>query len=146
MLHAGIVDTERERVRAHSAADPHALLKVLLTAHCELTEVAAEQAQLLRALLLRGNGGDRALGRSGLSHSALSTLLCRKPPRDASDGQMARHAEVQRIAHVILAYRDELAANREQMATVVNELSPGITARPGTGPFKAAKAILESAS
>jgi hypothetical protein len=139
----GIAHADPASSEARDAA--RQMLKVLLTAHYELTEVAAEQAQLLRSLLLGGNNGDHALSRGGLSLTVLTALANRKPPHAATDQQMRRHKEIQRLAQVVLAYRDELSINRQQMATIVNELAPGITNRPGTGPFKAAKAILDSA-
>lgn len=142
MRYGGIAHADPASSNARDGA--REMLKVLVTAHCELTEVAAEQAQQLRALLLGGNNGDHALSRSGLSHSVLTTLANRKPPHPATDQQSRRHAEIQRLAQVVIAYRDELSVNRQQMATIVNELAPGITDRPGTGPFKAAKAILGS--
>jgi hypothetical protein len=143
MRYASIVHDNRESDPERSTTNPRDLLRVLLTAHCELTEVAADQLQQLRAMLLRGDNRDRRLGRSGLCQGALFALTDRKPPQDATDGQLARHDEIQRIAQVVIAYRDELSANREQMVVVVNELAPGMTAQPGMGPFRAAKAILD---
>jgi len=144
MRYVGIAHAERAPAGISDVAASRETLRVLLTAHFELTEVASELAQQLRALLLRGNADDHALSRSGLSHTVLSTLANRKPPGDATLKQATRHGEIQHLAQVIMAYRDELSANRQQMATVVNELVPGITSQPGMGPFKAARAILDS--
>jgi len=144
MRYGGIAHADRAPAGASDMATSRDMLRVLLTAHCELTEVASELAQQLRALLLRGNADDHALSRSGLSHTVLSTLANRKPPRDATVQQATRHADIQHLAQVIIAYRDELFANRQQMATVVNDLVPGITSQPGMGPFKAARSILDS--
>lgn len=139
---SGIVYAGGGRAVARDADDAHEVLRILVTAHCELTEAAAEQAHQLRALLVRGNNDDRTLGRGGLGHGVLSTLASRNPPRDATNRQTVRHEEIRRLATVVTAYRDELSANRDQMMTVVNELAPGMTAQPGMGPFKAAQAIL----
>ena len=144
MPYPGIADVDREAATARDDADAHATLRILLTAHYELTEMAAEQAQQLRALLLRGNGRDRNLSRGGLALNVLWHLARREPPHEATDHQIARNEEIRRLAAVLVAYRDELAANREHMATLVNDLVPGITAEPGMGPFKAAKAILDT--
>jgi hypothetical protein len=143
MLYTGVVHADRGEFATRSAPDSRSLLKILLAAHCELTEIAADQAQQLRAVLLRGDNRDRALGRSGLSHGVLSTLAYRNLPHGATDRQISRHGEVQRLAQVVIAYRNELAENRDHMATVVNDLAPGITGQAGIGPFKAAKAILD---
>lgn len=144
MLHSGTVHADQNNVTARSVADLYALLKVLLTGHYELTETVAEQAQRLRAILLRGDGSDRALSRTALPDGALTTLVCRRPPQGATESQIERHAEMQQICHVILAYRAELSANRKQMTAVVNELAPGVTDQRGTGPIKAAKVLLET--
>jgi hypothetical protein len=144
MRHAAIVHAGWGKA-ARTAASAHELLGIVFTAHCELTEAASDQTHQLRALLLRGDGKDRTLGRSGLSHGTMSALAWRRSPRGANDQQLARNAEIRRLAQIIIAYRNELSANRDQMAMIVNELAPGITAQPGMGPFKAAKAILDSA-
>jgi hypothetical protein len=144
MRYTAIVPANREELATQGSTDARETLRILLTAHCELTEVAADQAQQLRALLLRGDGADRTLGRGGLAYGVLAQLAHRRPPREATEGQVARFSEIQRLAEVLIAYRDELAANREHMAILVNQLAPGITAEPGMGPFKAAKAILDA--
>lgn len=144
MPYRGIVDADREDPAAQGAADAYETLRILLTAHCELTETAADQSQDLRALLLRGGPRDRHLSRGGLSYGVLFHLARRTSPTEASDAHVARNDEIQRLAQVLIAYRDELAANRDQMTTLVNQLVPGITDEPRMGPFTAAKAILDS--
>jgi hypothetical protein len=146
MPHPGSVHADRTAPTPKGAADARDTLRILLTAHYELTEVAADQAQELRALLLRGNGTDRSISRGGLAFNVLGYLTRRVPPPEATDKHVARNEDIRRLAHVLIAYRDELSANRKHMTTLVNELVPGITAQPGMGPFKAAKAILDTDS
>ena len=145
MQDTGVVRAGWAQTAASTDAGARDLLGILLTNHRELTEAAAGQTHQLRALLLRGDSGDRHFGRSGLSRGVLSTLAHRNPPSGATEKQTARHAEIRRVAEVVIAYRNELCANRNQMATIVEELAPGMTAQAGMGPFKAATAILDAA-
>jgi transposase len=140
----GILHAVRGETAVHGIADVRPVLRMLVVAHRQLTEATNDQANQLRALLLRGDNADRDLGRSGLGHGILSTLAHRPLPRDATDRQADRHANIQRLAKVVLAYRKELCDNRDQMAAIVNELAPGVIAQHGVGPLKAAKAMLDA--
>jgi hypothetical protein len=140
----GILHAVRGETAIRGAADVRVLLRNLVTAHRQLTEATNDQASQLRGLLLRGDNADRDLGRSGLGHGILCTLAHRPLPRDATGRQIDRHANIQRLARVVLAYRNELCANRDQMAAIVNELAPGVIAQHGVGPLKAAKSLLNA--
>ncbi len=63
-------------------------------------------------------------------------------PPGASRAQTVRHGEIHRLA---LALRDAaltLKTNRAELDTIVNDLAPGLTSRPGIGPVSAAQAIV----
>ena len=118
-------------------------LRILLCARQELTTLAAARTNRLRALLRDGDDADRDLARrTRLSITTLTGLASRPQPSGASRAQAVRHAEIRRLA---LALRDaarEVKANRAQLATIVEELAPGLTSRPGIGPVTAAQAIV----
>ena len=118
-------------------------LRILLCARQELTTTATAQTNRLRALLRDGDDADRGLARrTRLSGTALAALARRRPPSGASRAQLVRHAEIRRLA---LALRDaarQRKANHAQLATIVEELAPGLTSRRGIGPVSAAQAIV----
>lgn len=140
----GVVHAGWGAAAARGATCDRDLLKLLLAAHGELAAATAAQVTELRALLLAGDKTDRALARSSLSSAHLLRLVRRRPPQDASQTQIAHAADIQRLARVISDYRTELGAHRDQLAMLVNELAPGLTAQPGMGPITAAKTILNS--
>lgn len=120
------------------------LLEILLAAHGELTAATTTQVTELRALLLGGDTADRSIARSSLSNTTVLRLVRRRAPHEHSPERVTRAADIQRLARMVSGYRNELAANRDQLATLVNELAPGLIAQPGLGPVTAAKIILNS--
>ena len=65
----------------------------------------------------------------------------RRLSRDASREQAIRHAEIRRLALAIHDARRALKDNRAQLQSIVDDLAPGLTQRPGIGPVTAAQAI-----
>jgi hypothetical protein len=120
------------------------LVEKLLAAHGELTAATAAQVTELRAVLLRGDTADRSIPRSSLSNTILGRLARYRAPSPSDPEQVGRATKIRRLALVVRDYRAEIAANRDQLATLVNELVPGLTAHPGMGPLTAAKTILDS--
>jgi transposase len=117
-------------------------LRILLCARQDLTTTATAQANRLRALLRDGSDQDRALARRRFSRTVLASLARRRQPPGASRVLAVRHAEIRRLA---LALRDAaraLKANQAELGTIVNDLAPGLTSRPGIGPVSAAQAIV----
>jgi transposase len=118
-------------------------LGILLSARQELTTTATAQTNRLRALLRDGDDADRDTARAcRLSGTTLTALACRPQPTGASRAHVVRHAEIRRLA---LALRDaarQRKTNYAQLATIVEELAPGLTSRPGIGPISAAQAIV----
>jgi transposase len=117
-------------------------LRILLCARQELTTTATAQANRLRALLRDGDDHDRDLARASLSLTTLTALARRRPPCDASRTQAVRHAEVRRLAVALRDAARALKANRANLSTIVSDLVPGLTSRPGIGPVSAAQAIV----
>jgi len=117
-------------------------LRILLGARQEMTSANTAQTNRLRALLLGGDDTDRALARGALTHTRLTELARRRLPREASREQATRHAEIRRLALALRETARALKANRAQLHTIVEDLVPGLTKRPGIGPVSAAQAIV----
>lgn len=107
-----------------------------------MTIANTAQRNRLHALLLGGDDADRETSRCRLTGPVLAGLARRRAPRDGGLEHAVRHAEVRRL---VLAIRDndrQLKANRKQIHTIVEDIAPGLTARPGIGPISAAQAIV----
>jgi len=74
--------------------------------------------------------------------STLTGLASRRQPPGATRAQAVRHAEIRRLALALRNAAQEVKANYAQLATIVEELAPGLTSRPGIGPVTAAQAIV----
>jgi transposase len=117
-------------------------LRILLCARQELTTTTTGQTNRLRALLRDGDDTDHRLARARFTDTTLANLARRRPPREASREQAVRHAEVRRLALTLREAGHALKTNRSELATIVNDLAPGLTNRPGIGPVCAAQAIV----
>ena len=118
-------------------------LRILLGARHELTVTSTAQINRLRALLRDAHDDtDRQLARAALTDATLTRLARRRLSRDASREQAIRHAEIRRLALAIHDARRALKANRAQLQSIVDDLAPGLTQRPGIGPVTAAQAIV----
>jgi transposase len=116
-------------------------LRILLCARQELTTTSTGQINRLRALLRDGHDTDRRLARTRLTDTALASVARRRLPAHASRDQAVRHAEIRRLAVALRQAARALKANRDQLATIIDDLAPGLTDRPGIGPVSAAQAI-----
>src|SRR3954447_6334636 len=117
-------------------------LRILLGARHDLTMTSTAQINRLRALLRDGNDPDHQLARAALTDATLTGLARRRLPRDASREQAVRHAEVRRLALAIHDASRALKTNRAQLQSIVDDIAPGLTDRPGIGPVTAAQAIV----
>ena len=117
-------------------------LRILISARAELTTVNTAQTNRLRALLLAGDDTDRQLARARLTAAVLAGLIRRRLPRDADRVQAIRQVEIRRLALALRDAAQALRANRTQLAGIVEDLAPGLTARPGIGPVSAAQVIV----
>jgi transposase len=117
-------------------------LRILLVARHDLTTASTAQANRLRALLLAGDDTDRQAARAAFTRAALAALARRRPR--AADGRAGaiRQAEIRRLAAALRDAARQLAANRQQLAALAEDLAPGITATYGIGPVSAAQAIV----
>jgi transposase len=108
--------------------------RILLRARQELTTTSTGQTNRLRALLRDGNDADRRLARTRFTHTVLASVARRRLPAHASRDQAVRHAEIRRLAVALRQATRDLKANRDQLATIINDLAPGLTDRPGIAP------------
>jgi transposase len=131
-----------ERVATPRADGDREALRILLGARHDLITAHTAQTNRLRALLLGGDDTDRQLARAALSDTALAALARRRSPRDADRAQAVRHGELRRLAIAVREGSRALKTNRTQLATIVEDLAPGLTDRRGVGPVSAAQAII----
>jgi transposase len=117
-------------------------LRILLCARQELTTTSTGQINRLRALLRDGDDTDRRLARARLTDTVLASVARRRLPAHASRDQAVRHAEIRRLAVALRSAARALKANRDQLATIIDDLAPGLTNPPGIGPVSAAQAIV----
>ncbi|MCK9928424.1 transposase [Frankia sp. Mgl5] len=110
-------------------------LRILLGTRRELTAASTAQANRLRALLLDGDDADRAIARGPLGDTVLSSLVRRRPPRDAARHVMVRHREIRRLAEALRAAARALKTNAADLAEIVRDPCPWSTrpvrCRPG---------------
>ena len=133
---------DTDRLPAPRADGDREALRILLGARHDLSVAATAQTNRLRALLLSGDDSERDMARAPLTDAVLLTVARRREPRQASRQQAVRHGEIRRLALAVRAGRHALAANRAQLQTIVEEMSPGMTQRRGIGAVTAAQAIV----
>ncbi|HEY3894162.1 MAG TPA: IS110 family transposase [Pseudonocardiaceae bacterium] len=133
---------EADKLPTPRADGDREALRILLVARQELTTTSTGQTNRLKALLRDGNDGDRRLARGKLTAPTLSELVRRRQPREASRVQAVRHAEIRRLALALREAARMLKANRTELIAIVNDLVPGLTARPGIGPVTGAQTIV----
>jgi transposase len=133
---------DADRLPTPRADGDREALRILLSARQEITTTTTGQINRLRALLRTGDDTERHMARGRLTPAALTTLIKRRLPRDASREQAIRHAELRRLALALREASHALKANRAQLLTIVNDLAPGLTSQRGIGPVSAAQAIV----
>jgi transposase len=146
-IDAGLVALQGLRMDADRLPSPRGDgdregLRILLGARSDMSRTRTERVNRLRALLLSGSDADRVVARGGLGHAVLAGIVDRGDPAGASRDQQIRTGELRRLAAAIADADRQLAANKKQLAELVDELSPGLTARRGVGPVSAAQAIV----
>jgi transposase len=131
-----------DRLPTPRADGPREALRILLGARTELTTTRTRQINRLRALLLTGDDGDRAL-RTGTFTQARLTAIARRRghPGDPIEAQV-RRAEARRLALAIGAADRALRTNRTELTTLVAALAAALLDLPGVGPVSAAQAIV----
>jgi hypothetical protein len=89
---------DADRLPTPRADGAREALRILLSTRQELTATATAQTNRLRALLLTGPDQDRDLSRATFTDTALSAMIRRRLPADASVEQAVRHAEIRRLS------------------------------------------------
>jgi len=125
--------------RAHGDREA---LRILLGARRELVTARTRQVNRLRALLLGGDETDRDLARGTLTDRRLSVLVRRRGRDRETREQAVRRAELRRLAIAIRLAVQELAANKDQLLSVVSVMAPRLLDLVGIGPVSAAQAIV----
>ena len=128
------------KVLPRSDGDREAL-RILLGARREMTSTRTRQINRLRALLLTGDDDDRALCRGPMSDTRLQSIARRPGPADQH--RAADPPRRNATAGAGDPSRDlELAANKKQLAELVESFAPGLLDRLGIGPVSAAQAVV----
>jgi transposase len=143
--HLAVLSTLRldaDRLPSVRADGDREALRILLGARQDMIIVSTAQVNRMRALLLAGNDSDRRAARGTLTVTALSALARRRLNASASRSEAIRHAEIRRLAIALRDAERQLAANRKQLQSVVDDLAPGLTQQHGIGPVSAAQAIV----
>ncbi len=133
---------DTERLPVPRADGDREAVQILLSARAQLTSATTAQVNRLRALLLAGQDNDPALARGPLSTKTLTSLTRRRGIADATRAQRVRHGEIHRLATAIGQGRAQLKTNLTELASIVADIAPGLTERPGIGPVSAAQAIV----
>ena len=117
-------------------------LRILLAARQEMVTASTGQINRLRALLLSGDDRDRDASRAAFTDAALSALARRRLPADADRLHAVRHGEIRRLALAVREATKALKVNRRELHELVEQIAPGLTARPGIGPVSAAQVVV----
>ena len=117
-------------------------LRILLAARRDLTLTRTAQINRLRALLLGGDDGDRALARGTLTQARLALIARRRGRPTDTVEQQIRRGETQRLARAIRQATSTLAQNKKQLAGLVTALAPALIDATGVGPVSAAQALV----
>jgi transposase len=133
---------DADRLPTPRADGDREALRILLCARQELTTTSTAQTNRLRALLRDGDDTDRRLARARLNDATLAALARRSQPAAATRQQAVRHSEIRRLALALREAARALKTNRTELATIVDDLVPGLTTQPGIGPISAAQAIV----
>lgn len=121
---------------------PREALRILLAARQQMVTASTGQINRLRALLLSGDARDRAASRGAFTEQALSQLTRRRLATEADRLQPVCHGEIRRLALAVREAAKALKANRRELHELVEQIAPGLTARPGIGPASAAQVVV----
>lgn len=117
-------------------------LRILLGARRDLTTTQTSRINGLRALLLSGDDTDRTLARGRLPDAKLKVIAGRRGRRGDRVETTIRRQECRRLSRSIITSHAELAANKDQMATLIASVTPTIMDLTGVGPISAAQLIV----
>jgi transposase len=117
-------------------------LRILLGARHDLTVTKTAGINRLKALLRTGDDNDQALAARAVTVGLLTRLARRRGPRECSRAEQVRQQELRRLAVLVREAEAQLVSNNRQLARIVADLAPGLTARAGIGPVSAAQSIV----
>ena len=117
-------------------------LRILLVARREMTTEKTAKTNRLIALLRTGEETDRALARTRFTGPALTRVARRRGRPGDTREHAVRRAEARRLALSVIELHRALGANTTELATIVDQLAPGLRHRRGIGPVSAAQAIV----
>jgi transposase len=117
-------------------------LRMLLVARREMVTEKTAKTNRLIALLRTGSDADRDLVRTRLGIPAVNRIARRRPSKDETREQTTRRTEARRLALIIADLDRQLTENKTSLATILDELAPGLRDRVGIGPVSAAQAIV----
>jgi transposase len=137
-----VLRMDADRLPKPRADGDREALRILLSARREMTTSKTKQTNRLRALLLSGDDSDRELSRGKLTEARLQSIARRRGRSGDTIEQAVRRAETRRLSLAIDATAKELAANKDQLASLVESFAPGLLDRIGVGPVSAAQAIV----
>ena len=117
-------------------------LRILLLARREMTADKTAKTNRLIALLRTGSDTDRDLVRAPLTAATLGRIARRRATTRESREDMIRRIEARRLATALTTLERDLRGNNKHLATLVEDIAPGLTQRVGIGPVSAAQAIV----
>jgi transposase len=117
-------------------------LRILLGAREDLVGLKTAATNKLRALLLTGGDTDRTLARRTLTEAALTHVIRRRLPQDASRMDAIRQQELRRLAVSVRQLTRQLKDNQLQLRAIVQDMAAGLLELPGIGPVCAAQVIV----
>lgn len=133
---------EVDRLPTPRADGDRDALRILLDARHDLTTTATAQTNRLRALLRDGDDTDGRLAAATLTLAVLGALARRRLPAHATRAHAVRQAEIRRLALAVRDARRALKTNHTELQTILDELAPGLTDRPGLGAVCAAQVLV----
>lgn len=137
-----VLRLDPDRLPVPRADGDREALRILLGARRDLTTGKTRHINRLRALLLTGDDTERALCRGALSEQRLKTITRRRAKADESTEQAVRRSEARRLSIAITEAVRALKANKQHLATILDQLAPKLRQRVGVGPVSGAQALV----
>ncbi|MDV6297472.1 IS110 family RNA-guided transposase [Rhodococcus aetherivorans] len=131
---------EHRKALPRSDGDREAI-RILLGARHELTVTRTAQINRLRALLLTGTDEDRQWARASMCERTLSAIRRRRGRAGDDVEAQVRRQEARRLAIAIGEGTRALAANKQQLARLVETFAPGLQDVLGVGPVSGGQLV-----
>ena len=131
--------TDTDQLAQPRRDGPRAALRTLTTARRLISTHRTANICALTALVRRENLGVDA--RRALTNGQIGQIAAWRPDTTLTSQAIAR-AEATRLANAITTADQQLAANKQQLAHLVDQLAPGMLAKPGYGPVSCANILV----